>query len=52
MYRVIYDYGIDGWRFADRSFVTGFDALRFAMSEGRSEPFEIVKMIKFAEVEE
>lgn len=52
MYRVIYDYGIDGWHFVDMEFFTGMDALKYAMAQGRSEPFEIVKMVKFAEVEE
>lgn len=52
MYRVIYDYGWDGWQWEEQEFQTAEEALSWAMKEGRSSLFRVVKFVEFKEVQE
>lgn len=52
MYRVIYDYGWDGWQWEEQEFQTAEEALSWAMKEGRSSLFRVVKLVEFKEVQE
>lgn len=52
MYRVIYDSGWDGWQWEEQEFQTAEEALSWAMKEGRSSWFRVVKLVEFKEVKE
>lgn len=56
-YRVLYDYGCyECMKFAngrdgDMQFATADEALKWAMDQGYSEQFKIVKLVEFKEAE-
>jgi len=51
MYKVIFDYGSEGWSFADGDFSSAEDALDWAMASGYTADFKVVKVIRFKEAE-
>lgn len=48
MYRIIWNYGIEGWKFESKQFDTASEALKYAMVEPIVQ-FMVVKEITFVE---
>jgi hypothetical protein len=46
MFRIIWNYGLEGWQFEDKVFTTATDALVYAMTEPHTQ-FKIVEEVVF-----
>jgi hypothetical protein len=52
MYKILKDYGMEGWSFEDKDYPTAEEALNDAMKYDSGSKFLIVKIIEFEEKSE